>query len=462
MKKQELSDASGKRSSQQQPLKGKPLPRRSPYQVRVGPLTFILISIGSSVLPYILGQWISLHRPELAKELQRQIHSLRQSSNETKNSLPKILLKSQTIPPETKYTSKVIFEPSGSVHHWDSVDESLPVTCTTDHASTCSSQEAENVDNASFSSGELHEPSGQHLLVDFEHVDPEFLASEERLAKAMVLLIEKSKLTMLSYHCHSYERFGVSCVGVLMESHVSLHSFPAFGILALDLFTCGRNNPLLPIVPYIEELFGIRATNSPESEDPHMVWSHKRRGYSLETSQEINREEFDYHWALGFTDYEKIQVIEEETDFQMVQIVDIHDGDNLDRILYLDGVMQSRKRGEAAYHEALVHTAMFVHSDPRRVAIIGGGEGATLREVLKHNTVDEVVMIEIDEQLVEIAKEYLPEWNDCSFLVGGASCFDDPRASIVFTDAIAWFLNHFGNATSSDFDPFDVIIMDAL
>jgi spermidine synthase len=49
------------------------------------------------------------------------------------------------------------------------------------------------------------------------------------------------------------------------------------------------------------------------------------------------------------------------------------------------------------YHEALVHPALFSHSNPKRVAIIGGGEGATLREVLKHNTVSEAIMIEIDE-----------------------------------------------------------------
>ena len=300
------------------------------------------------------------------------------------------------------------------------------------------------------------------MLVDFENVDPEFLASEERLARAMVKLVEKSSLTMLSYHCHSYERNGVSCIGVLMESHVSLHSFPAFGILALDLFTCGRNNPLLPIIPYIEEIFGQSERAALEQEAPHMVWSHKRRGFNLETHDEVKREAFDYHWAIGFTEFEKVQVLEEETDFQTVQIVDIHDGDNVDRILYLDGVMQSRKRGEAAYHEALVHAAMFVHPNPQRVAIIGGAEGATLREVLKHSTVNEVVMIEIDERLVEIAKEFLPEWNDCSFLVGGASCFDDSRASAVFTDAIEWFLSRFGKGESSEIEPFDVIIMDAL
>lgn len=67
----------------------------------------------------------------------------------------------------------------------------------------------------------LHLPAGQHLLVDIKDVDSTFLNSEERLAFALVELINESKLTLLSYHCHSLVPNGVSCAGVLLESHVS-------------------------------------------------------------------------------------------------------------------------------------------------------------------------------------------------------------------------------------------------
>ncbi len=121
--------------------------------------------------------------------------------------------------------------------------------------------------------------------------------------------------------------------------------------------------------------------------------------------------------------------------------------------------------GDAPYHEALVHPAMIVHSHPRRVAIIGGGEGATLREVLKHKSVEEVVMVEIDERLVELCREYLPEWSDCSDLVGAdaISCFDDSRVTVYFEDAFAWFVEGFGGGVETvRRERFDVIIMDAL
>ena len=133
-----------------------------------------------------------------------------------------------------------------------------------------------------------------------------------------------------------------------------------------------------------------------------------------------------------------------------------------DRIVFLDGWLQSTLLHEAAYHEALVHPAMFANDAPRRVAIIGGGEGATLREVLKHNTVQEAIMIEIDEEMVNVSRQYIPEWSDCSDLENSADwCIDDPRATMYYEDAIRWFLNRY-SSDSSTAEPIDVIIMDAL
>ena len=69
---------------------------------------------------------------------------------------------------------------------------------------------------------EVHLPAGQHLLVDIKDVDSTFLNSEQQLAAAMIKLTEETTLTLLSYHCHSLVPIGVSCAGVLLESHVSL------------------------------------------------------------------------------------------------------------------------------------------------------------------------------------------------------------------------------------------------
>lgn len=335
--------------------------------------------------------------------------------------------------------------------------------------------------------GEIHEPAGQHLLIDIENVDSKFLDSEERLAEAMLKIVEVSGLTLLSYHCHSILK-GVNCIGVLLESHVAFHTWPSLGVIALDLFTCGPQS-LLPVVPILEDLFGVHPEDfSAGDEAPHMIWSHKKRGFKEQIS---NPEQVDIdQFLLGWADLEmKSPVVNVKTKFQEIQAYDVidptkktlkeyhkslsNDGSyesqhkelfKPDRILYLDGVLQSRILGESSYHEALVHPAMVAQGNPKRVAIIGGGEGATLREVLKHKTVEKATMIEIDEEMVDVAKEHLPHWSDCSDLLGSAdSCFDDPRADVHYADAVAWFIDAYSDVSQLDSsEKYDVIIMDAL
>lgn len=116
-----------------------------------------------------------------------------------------------------------------------------------------------------------HNPSGQHLLVDIANVEPAFLDSEEKLTNAMVQTVEESRLTILSYHCHKMSPTGVSCVGVLMDGHISFHTWPEEGVITLDLFTSAAT-PLLPDATHsVERFFGI-----PRSRDEgvRVRWSH--------------------------------------------------------------------------------------------------------------------------------------------------------------------------------------------
>jgi len=133
------------------------------------------------------------------------------------------------------------------------------------------------------------------------------------------------------------------------------------------------------------------------------------------------------------------------------------------RVIFLDGVMQSTSKGNEAYHEALVQPAMFAHKNPRNVAIVGGGEGATLREALKHKSVEKVIMIDIDEEMCkESAKILYPAWNSCNdYFNSTNSCFDDPRADVRYEDALSWFIDRYLKEDPRE-TKFDIIIMDAL
>ncbi len=120
------------------------------------------------------------------------------------------------------------------------------------------------------------------------------------------------------------------------------------------------------------------------------------------------------------------------------------------RSTYLSGVQQSSNKYGNEYHEALVHPGMFAHDLPAQIAIIGGGEGATLREILKHDTVEKVKMIKSKEIMFERSKKYSPALSNCSDIMGSTdSCFDDERVEILFEDPFEWFVNN-GKVLPSD------------
>ncbi len=114
------------------------------------------------------------------------------------------------------------------------------------------------------------------------------------------------------------------------------------------------------------------------------------------------------------------------------------------KALILDGKWQSCTADEFLYHEPLVHPAMILHGAPKRVAILGGGEGATAREVLRWHSVERVVMIDIDGQVVNECRRHLDEMHQ--------GAFDDPRLELIIGDAVDWL--------KTVDERFDVVISD--
>jgi hypothetical protein len=105
---------------------------------------------------------------------------------------------------------------------------------------------------------------------------------------------------------------------------------------------------------------------------------------------------------------------------------------------------------------------MFAHPGPKNAAIIGGGDGAALREVLKHKTIANVTVIELDEDIIAISREYLSSLSDCSQFDGLASnCFDDERANVVADDARSWFKENYGKVPTNS-QKLDIIILDVI
>jgi S-adenosylmethionine decarboxylase proenzyme len=152
---------------------------------------------------------------------------------------------------------------------------------------------------------EEHLPAGQHLLIDIDGVDGSFLNSEKQLATAMLEMVDNSGLTLLSYHCHGLQPSGVTCVGVLLESHVSFHTWPTEGVITLDLFTCGATS-LLNHLQLIQGLFAVPSRGERNPETPQVIWAYKRRGFNEQTGSAGSRDTFAY--PLGIHGIEKEEV----------------------------------------------------------------------------------------------------------------------------------------------------------
>ena len=123
----------------------------------------------------------------------------------------------------------------------------------------------------------------------------------------------------------------------------------------------------------------------------------------------------------------------------------IFDNEEFGRVLALDGVVQTTERDEFIYHEMLAHTPILAHGRARNVLIVGGGDGGMLEEVLKHDSVETAVQVEIDDTVVELAKQHLRMICD--------DAYEDPRTELVIADGVEYV-----NETDRR---FDIIIVDS-
>lgn len=132
---------------------------------------------------------------------------------------------------------------------------------------------------------------------------------------------------------------------------------------------------------------------------------------------------------------------EEQTPFQHLQIVEMED---FGRALILDGCVQTTVGDEYIYHEMIAHVPLLTHPNPERVLVIGGGDGGTAREALRHPSVKKVDMVEIDRAVIEASRRHLPEIS---------SALNHPRLNLAVGDGIAW--------VAERREEYDVILVDS-
>lgn len=126
------------------------------------------------------------------------------------------------------------------------------------------------------------------------------------------------------------------------------------------------------------------------------------------------------------------------------QKIDIMSSPEFGTFLTLDNLMMLTEKDEFIYHEMIVHVPMAVNPSMKKILVIGGGDGGTVRELTRYNTIEEIHLVEIDPQVVAVCKEYIPQT---------ASCLDDPRVKIFYEDGLRYVRRHV--------DEYDLIIVDS-
>ena len=278
---------------------------------------------------------------------------------------------------------------------------------------------------------------GNHILVELTGCNPEVLNDVAFIEEYMVKSAEIAGATVINSSFHHFSPFGVSGVVVIQESHLAIHTWPEYGYAAVDLFTCGDEVDAWKSFDFLKENFGAKNYSALEM-NRGAIGMLSRLDVDLESLRstvEDNIGKRKIERNIWFTDKDDSQAIslryskqlfKEKSEFQEVKILDTY---RYGKMLTIDQMVMTTEKDESHYHEMIAHPAMFSHGQVKNVLVIGGGDGGTVREVLKHENVEKVTMVEIDEVVIKACKEFLPTI---------ASEFDNPKLEVIIGDGITF------------------------
>ena len=293
---------------------------------------------------------------------------------------------------------------------------------------------------------------GNHILVEFMNCDPHIMNDVAAIEKDMVTAAQKAGATVINSTFHHFSPYGVSGVVVIQESHLAIHTWPEYGYAAVDLFTCGEMDAWISF-DWLKEAFGAKSYSAIEM---------KRGSVNL-----LQRNDFDMttmrqkasEWAnpdfytrnVWFTDKDDEQALslrftgevfyDVQSPYQRVRIIESY---KYGKMLALDDMVMTTIEDEFHYHEMISHPAMFTHGNAKNVLVIGGGDGGSIREILRHEGVEKVTMVEIDGEVIKACKEHLPTI---------ANSFDHPKLELLVADGIEFMKN-------AAPESYDIIIVD--
>lgn len=293
---------------------------------------------------------------------------------------------------------------------------------------------------------------GNHILVEFMGCDPHIMNDVSSIERDMVGAAQKAGATVINSTFHHFSPYGVSGVVVIQESHLAIHTWPEYGYAAVDLFTCGEMDAWISF-DYLKECFGAKQYSAIEMKRG-AIQLLTRTDFDLSSMREKATEWRNpemYTRNVWFTDKDEDQALslrftgevfyDVQSPFQRVRIMESY---KYGKMLALDDMVMTTEKDEFHYHEMISHPAMFTHGNAKNILVIGGGDGGTVREVLRHEGVEKVTMVEIDDEVIKSCKEFLPNI---------AAAFDNPKLELLVDDGIAF-------AKNASPESYDIIIID--
>jgi spermidine synthase len=255
--------------------------------------------------------------------------------------------------------------------------------------------------------------NGLHLIGDLSgcRCDPQLLLDCDRFRDSCVEFVKQAGLTIMDVSFRQFEGSGFTGTVVLAESHLAVHTWPERNGLTLDVYVCnysGNNSAKArqvfeAVIDYFRPAEAAR--------------------HEIERGEHLLMEPLN--GSTGFYIRADRQLGEWQTPFQKLAI---YDTPQYGKLLRLDGFNMTSEREEFVYHENLMHPALTAHNVPQRVLVIGGGDGGSSEEALKHPSVEQLTMVEIDADVIRAAKEHFGAVHN--------GVFDNPKLRVLIEDGM--------------------------
>ncbi|AKT41562.1 polyamine aminopropyltransferase [Chondromyces crocatus] len=301
---------------------------------------------------------------------------------------------------------------------------------------------------------------GRNIVAELFGCPAELLNDVSLIETRMLEAAEAAHATVISSTFHHFSPFGVSGVVVIQESHLAIHTWPEYGYAALDIFTCGRE--VDPWVCYQHLLTALNAERGSAIE--------QGRGLRSQLATQLTPGALDdaeappQHLRPPPTPREPMRNVwftERDPEIALSlrhsgdvlhrarsqhQKIEVYETYAYGRMLTLDGRVMTTEGDEYVFNEMMAHVPLLSHPDARHALVIGGGDGGVARELLRHEQLDRVELVEIDAQVIDTSRRYLGKLS---------SALDHPKLDLRVGDGVA-YVRACAPAT------FDVVCIDVM